>query len=294
MSSSFSDLAERPLTPTELLQALNLAGHKGTHRIEGQVVDVHHSEKHTYLTVEGGGNTIKVRVKDRSVPLAATVACEGTVFVNVPKSTVFSGFEVLLNADSCLVLQRAAVVDDVKRKPRVMLDAFVRENNTHPLVWVGTQTGHDDAFAEFKKRFSNARPFQFQPVNITDPAQVIEGVRKAVLAGARGIMLVRGGGDPVGMQMWNDHRLVKELLDFGVPTYVALGHHKDRFLMDQLADESFSTPTAAGSALARALGTKLSSSKNRKSVQKLDWPMLLLWAGVLALVVAAAIKVLFS
>ena len=58
------------------------------------------------------------------------------------------------------------------------------------------------------------------------------------------ILIARGGGSASEIAIAaNSPKVVREVLDAGVPYYSAIGHEIDVSLLDKFADESFHTPT---------------------------------------------------
>lgn len=250
-------------SPTDLLKTLDLAGPKGQHAVEGKVMDAYLKDPHVILTVHGEANTIKIRTRTQGLKLGTRIRASGTVWVNIPKNVTTSGYEVLLDADQLEILElpRFVQASEIRSKAGVTLEAFVLQHNSYPLHWICTEVGFRDAFKEFSKRYPNAKPFKSSITSMTDPAKVLEAIKDAVKGGAKGIVLTRGGGDRSGFLLWDDADFVRQMLEFDVPIYTALGHEKDTFLADRVADESFSTPTAVGSALARAVDRRRASER---------------------------------
>ena len=61
-----------------------------------------------------------------------------------------------------------------------------------------------------------------------------------------GIAFVRGGSDPLTLQIWNDQALLRAFLAQPLPFYTALGHSQELLLADKYSDESFTTPSDLG------------------------------------------------
>jgi exodeoxyribonuclease VII large subunit len=66
-----------------------------------------------------------------------------------------------------------------------------------------------------------------------------------------GIAFVRGGSDPLTLQIWNDQALLRAFLEQPLPLYTALGHSQELLMADKYSDESFSTPTDLGAQAGR-------------------------------------------
>jgi exodeoxyribonuclease VII large subunit len=57
------------------------------------------------------------------------------------------------------------------------------------------------------------------------------------------IIFARGGGDPLGMLMFSDEKLVRSVFKCKKPVISAIGHEQDNPLLDYVADVRASTPT---------------------------------------------------
>lgn len=69
--------------------------------------------------------------------------------------------------------------------------------------------------------------------------------RRADVAGADVILLVRGGGSFEDLSAFNDERLVRKLRSLKTPVIAGVGHESDETLAALAADVCASTPTAA-------------------------------------------------
>ena len=60
------------------------------------------------------------------------------------------------------------------------------------------------------------------------------------------ICIIRGGGNTYDLEEYNSPQLAESIQNSNIPILTAIGHHTDRFLCDQVADnpEFFSTPTS--------------------------------------------------
>jgi exodeoxyribonuclease VII large subunit len=82
-----------------------------------------------------------------------------------------------------------------------------------------------------------------------------------------GIAFVRGGSDPLSLQIWNDGALLRAFLAQPLPFYTALGHSQELLLADKYADESFATPSDLGAQagrIAAELATEAAREQRRE------------------------------
>lgn len=65
------------------------------------------------------------------------------------------------------------------------------------------------------------------------------------------ICILRGGGDSSSLFEYNKPALIEAIGQSEIPVLTAIGHHSDKFLCDEVADKSFSTPTALANYLTK-------------------------------------------
>lgn len=63
------------------------------------------------------------------------------------------------------------------------------------------------------------------------------------------IVITRGGGGDEDLLIYNDKSILDAIIASKVPVVTAIGHTKDKFLCDELADQSYGTPSYAASSL---------------------------------------------
>jgi exodeoxyribonuclease VII large subunit len=75
---------------------------------------------------------------------------------------------------------------------------------------------------------------------------IIDGMLRATRTCCEVVIVARGGGATAPIaSVFNDEVLVRAVADCRLPVVTAIGHQTDRFLVDDVADLSVSTPTAA-------------------------------------------------
>lgn len=84
------------------------------------------------------------------------------------------------------------------------------------------------------------------------PAEIIEGMRVVVHAGAEVVLVVRGGGSFEDLMPFNDEKLARTISRCPVPVVTGIGHEPDTTIADMVADLRASTPTAAAEAISPA------------------------------------------
>jgi exodeoxyribonuclease VII large subunit len=144
-----------------------------------------------------------------------------------------------------------------RRRGRVPLRHLVAQHGLEALCLIGSETGLGDARTALLRHRSEA-PWRELACKIADPEAIRARFAEACSDEAiEAIAFVRGGSDPLTMQIWNDQALLKACLDGPLPFYTALGHSQELLLADKYSDESFATPTDLGAQagqIARELG----------------------------------------
>ena len=111
---------------------------------------------------------------------------------------------------------------------------------------------------------------EFAPKQITEAIARINRDKKFDI-----IVITRGGGKRSDMTIFDDILIAEAIIDSAIPIVTAIGHERDDFFADRVADIKRNTPTDAGVFLAR---------EQSKSQIQLNWIFIVL--AVLALLVA--------
>lgn len=78
------------------------------------------------------------------------------------------------------------------------------------------------------------------------PANLARAIRRAAAAGADAVVIVRGGGAPADLAVFDSEPVARAICASPVPVVLGVGHTPDRTVADHVAHHSASTPTAAG------------------------------------------------
>jgi exodeoxyribonuclease VII large subunit len=77
----------------------------------------------------------------------------------------------------------------------------------------------------------------------TEPS-VLAALEHLYRTNVEAICITRGGGDVTDLQWFDNEKIARCILGHPVPVYSGIGHEIDRCVIDEIAKESFKTPTA--------------------------------------------------
>jgi len=243
-----------PLIVEALLNQIRIERPTGQILVKGRVERLtawpKGNPRHVFGDLVGSERSIEFRCPIGQAPTAVGehVVLSGTITIKT--SAVHQGFAVQLVGEvvgSWEQEKPAAppVVLD-RRRGRVPLRHMIAQHRLGGLCLIGSETGLGDARTALLRQLPEA-PWRELPCKIADPAAIREMFERCCRDDTiGGIALVRGGSDPLTLQIWNDPALLKDLLDQPVPFYTALGHSQELLLADKYSDESFATPTDLG------------------------------------------------
>ena len=243
-----------PLIVEALLNQIRIERPTGQVLVKGRVERLtawpKGSPRHVFGDLVGSERSLEFRCPIGQAPAAVGdhVVLSGTIAIKT--SAIHQGFSVQLVGEvvgSWKPEKPAAppVMLD-RRRGRVPLRHMIAQHGLGSLCLIGSETGLGDARTALLRHHPEA-PWRELPCKIADPAAIRETFERSCRDEAiEGIALVRGGSDPLTLQIWNDQAFLKDLLDQPVPFYTALGHSQELLLADKYSDESFATPTDLG------------------------------------------------
>jgi len=304
---------QAPLIVEALLNQIRIERPTGQVLVKGRVERLtawpRANPRHVFGDLVGSERSLEFRCPLGQAPRAVGehVVLSGTL--SIKPSAIHQGFAVQLVGEvvgSWAPEKRAgAPVVLERRRGRVPLKHLIAQHGLGGLCLIGSETGLGDARTALLRHVADA-PWREQPCKIADPAAI--STLLAALCddhAIEGIALVRGGSDPLTLQIWNDQAFLKSLLDQPLPFYTALGHSQELLLADKYSDESFATPTDLGAQAGQAareldaqqrleqelakLGDKASRAEQglaRAQERAAAWRR---WAIVLALAAALAV-----
>jgi exodeoxyribonuclease VII large subunit len=199
----------------------------------------------------------------------------------IEKKINFSAIELQFVVDEVLQKEESQVsAEDVKRFQLIQqkigkgfrdLENLVKDrvyrNETIEIVNIYGNTAivHKD----FEKGIAEASPrFRITEhrCNFSSKAEIIQTLRAFSGSGAQAIALVRGGGDPSSMEIFNDPEVGAAALALEPLLITALGHTVNETLCDKLADKKFALPHDYGNSLKVYVDHAVSEQAQSKSI----------------------------
>jgi exodeoxyribonuclease VII large subunit len=243
-----------PLIVEALLNQIRIERPTGQVLVKGRVERLSAwpkgNPRHLFGELVGSDRSIEFRCPIDQGPKAVGehVVLSGTLTIR--PSPIHQGFAVQLVGEvvGTWVPEKraAATVILERRRGRVPLKHLIAQHGLDGLCLIGSETGLGDARAALLRHRADA-PWREIPCKIADPEVVRTRFAQACRDHAvAGIAFVRGGSDPLTLQIWNDQALLRAFLEQPLPFYTALGHSQELLLADKYSDESFSTPTDLG------------------------------------------------
>lgn len=115
---------------------------------------------------------------------------------------------------------------------------------------------------DFKEElFNNPNYTQFKVKNFWTAVQgdqakpqLIQALRNAAMYDVDVIVLIRGGGSKMDLDVFNDYDLCKTISALNIPVLTGIGHQTDQVVADLVAHQYFITPTAVAKHLHTQIG----------------------------------------
>ncbi len=202
-----------------------------------------------YFDLKGSSTTISVKCALELSPIEGEyIIVEGLPIFK--PSRFMTGLEIQIEGKPVANWEPRFIDGDASdinlQKPMFMkLNDCLAKNGINNFHLLGTETAIRDVVSQLPDDFSDL--IQKSIIRVSEKSSMLADLQ-SVLYESCPFAIVRGGDD-ASLEVWNDPAVVKALLDYEAPFYVALGHTHCITLTTQYADESFHTPTALGSAL---------------------------------------------
>jgi hypothetical protein len=248
-----------PLIVEALLNQIRIERPTGQVLVKGRVERLSAwpkgSPRHLFGELVGSDRSIEFRCPLGQGPKAVGdhVVLSGTL--TIKPSAVHQGFAVQLVGEvvGSWVPEPAAAPPVLleRRRGRLPLKHLIAQHGLNSLCLIGSETGLGDARAALLRHCPDA-PWREVVCKVADAEAVRERFTQVCRDHAiAGIAFVRGGSDPLTLQVWNDQALLRAFLTQPLPFYTALGHSHELLLADKYSDESFATPSDLGAQAGR-------------------------------------------
>ncbi len=220
-----------------------------------------------YFKLFDGEHAIDLNFPEEfDLPLGAKIEVEG--FLSYYLHRLGGGIYPRLNVKSFKVLedgqetsQRLELLERLRqsRKERILIHELPKIANPLRIVVIhgrSAQTQQDfyRGFFQSIGEFRNRVEFSFVETSLSDEelAQTIQELKEADFDA---IFLVRGGGSQEELSKVGGLLSALAILELSKPFYIAIGHSLDRnlSLLELIADQSFDTPSLAGTYLGKAV-----------------------------------------
>lgn len=248
-----------PLIVEALLNQIRIERPTGQVLVKGRVERLtawpKGNPRHLFGELVGSERSIEFRCPVGQGPKAVGdhVVLSGTL--TIKPSPIHQGFAVQLVGEVvggwAPAKPAAAPVILERRRGRLPLKHLIAQQGLESLCLIGSETGLGDARAALLRHHAGA-PWREVACKVADAEAVREAFARACRDHAvAGVAFVRGGSDPLTLQVWNDGALLRAFLDQPLPFYTALGHSHELLLADKYGDESFATPSDFGAQAGR-------------------------------------------
>ncbi|SNZ15636.1 exodeoxyribonuclease VII large subunit [Hydrogenobacter hydrogenophilus] len=250
------------LTPKEIFDSLQSKLERDVIKAVGIL-----KQERGYLKLSDGEHAIDLNFPEEfDLPLGAKIEVEG--FLTYYLHRLGGGIYPRLNVKAFKVLedgqetsQRLELLERLRqsRKERILIHELPKIANPLRIVVIhgrSAQTQQDfyRGFFQSIGEFRNRVEFSFIETSLSDEelAQTIQELKDQEFDA---IFLVRGGGSQEELSKVGGLLSALAILELSKPFYIAIGHSLDRnlSLLELIADQSFDTPSLAGTSLGKAV-----------------------------------------
>lgn len=154
--------------------------------------------------------------------------------------------------------------EDVKEK---LTDKIESGKKPNILIVTGSTS---IVMADFYNQLGENNLFNIEEVkvNLSASESIIKYIdsNSSVIKKYDILVIMRGGG--TGLEVFDDEKLCKKIIDLNTTFSTALGHEKDKPFLEKLSDKSFATPSAFGAFLNKISESRLKKIKFVESTRK--------------------------
>lgn len=211
--------------------------------------------------------------KDRPLEWNRLMTVHGFVRVRMWNGSIEPELEVIGIQESGEVVgsrdeRRERFLTAIQAKKHVVDDVFLQEK-PH-VVLITSDGGEADRDIQSQLAgYRNGLTWEVMPVRMTVPQSVATAITavQARVGTVDLVMVARGGGE--GIEALEDDVVLSAVAARAIPLVSAIGHARQHTLLDELADLSLPTPTAAGQWLAKQLELKVRRVADEKRLAEL-------------------------
>jgi len=248
-------------TVESLLERLALKGQKKiwesfpeTITVKGTVDSVRNWQgKLTYITLEGSGLHMTLKCPFGMRPdLGTHIVFQGLVTLK-PHRFNMSGLDVQVVGEPVGFWAPKPFekgLETIEKGARLLLSNFLATAPLEKLLILGTNTALRDVEACFSTG-SDQTNLTTETIRVHERDALLEDINRALEKHTPTAIAIVRGGDDATMNIWDDSKLVHQIVNFNLPFYLALGHSHRVTLADKYADEVFHTPSNFGAMLSQ-------------------------------------------
>lgn len=241
--------------------------------VKGTVEKVNNwQSKYSYISLEGSGLHLSLRCPYELRPTEGeNIVFSGQVVLR-PHKLNMSGLDVQIIGEPVGTWKekhQAQNAPEINKGARILLSQYLSQSPVNELLITGSKTGLRDTQACFSK-FRNSFPIKTEQIRVHDSLALLEDLDAALNKHEPFAFAVVRGGDDASLNIWDDPKLVAELVKFDTPFYLALGHSHRVTLADKYADETFHTPSNFGATLSQYYEAELDKQENLRKISSLQ------------------------
>lgn len=157
-----------------------------------------------------------------------------------------------------------AIAAREKKDVRALLRNLLQSGRKPRLLFLYGRAAITDADVESGlQSYADSYEIESQRISMGNPRDILDALKAAAARPDQpdAVALIRGGGS--GLEVFSDPALILGLQAYPLPLITAIGHEKDRPLVQGLADLAFATPTALGHFL-RELAREVQEDREKR------------------------------
>ncbi len=263
------------LYPDSILESYQLNEPQGYVTVRGRVVSLNqYSDTRVYGVLRGHKHEICFCCPPDKSPTEKHQNVILGGFLKVKPSPVHRGLDIELRGEMLSTWEGSTysapeiISPERVNKSKTLLTQFVQSHQDfkNQILILGSRTGIDDI------QQASGMPINEEVVNVSDVDKFFRGAKKAIeKLSPEAIVITRGGTDSsVGMDIWNNARVIDWLLKTECILYTAIGHGAGYVFLDQYADQSFISPTDFGHSLKACVEQRDKDARTSEKYKRIE------------------------